>query len=302
MKRCRGILMGIVLMAIMMVLMPVSSVSADEGDVYTISYEKLTNISTSSMVTSISAGSKLSMVFTADDGYELPDTITILVNGNEMTDGYRYEGDTLVIYEVYGNIEIIAAGKSVEDSSSETYDIVYDLYKVNASKQDGKVSAGTEYSVKLTPESGYKLKNTNIGVSVNGADVTSGYSYNDGVLTITSVEGDIVITAVGTPKSSSDKKDDEKDNSSSNKSNNSNKNNNSSTSSTSGGSSNSKSAQALKTSGGSASNYNSGSYSAPRTGDNGPDNRFLGVAVLLCVGVGCILLGRKRTNTDKNAN
>ncbi len=294
MKRLKRVFMGILVLALFTIFMPVSSVSADENDVYTITYS-LTGVTTSSMVTSISSGSTLSMIFTADDGYELPETITVNVNGNEMTDGYTYDEGTLIIDEVYGDIEIIVTGRSSTEDDSRTYSIVYDLYMVDASKQDGNVAAGTEYSVKLTPRSGYRLQNTNIGVSMNGEDITSGYSYNDGVLTIASVEGDIVITAVATPKSSSDKKNDKKNNNSSNKNSNS-----SSGSSSSGGSSNSKSAQAMRTSGGSASNYNSSSYSAPRTGDDGLDNRLLGAAVLIFMGAGCILLERKRFGVNKD--
>lgn len=293
MKRLKRVFMGILALAMIAVFIPVSSVSADENDVYNITYS-LTGVTTSSMVTSISSGSTLSMIFTADDGYELPETITVNVNGNEMTDGYTYDGGTLIIDEVYGDLEIIVTGVSATEEDSRTYSIVYDLYMVDASKQDGNVAAGTEYSVKLTPRSGYRLQNTNVGVSMNGEDITSGYSYNDGVLTITSVEGDIVITAVATPRSSSN--DNNNKNNSSNSSKNNNNSNSSSGGSSSGSSSNSKSAQAMQASGGSPSNYNSGSYSAPRTGDDGLDIRFLGAAALICMGTGCMLFGRKRSD------
>ena len=264
------------LIALMLAVLPSSMASADEGDVYTVSYN-LTGVVVSPSVTEATEGSSLTMQFAPDEGYSLPDSITVEAGGFEMTDGYIYEDGILTINEVYANITITAAGVTEPDESG-SYSISYDLYKVKASKQDGNVKAGTSYSVKLKANSGFKLNTANVAVSVDGEYRYNGYSYDDGVLVIDSVNGDVVIEAIAVPTSSSDKKTDDK------------KTNTSSSNNSSGSSS--KSGQALANTGGSAVNYNTGSYRAPRTGD-GMDIRYYGALALIFIGAGCFVTGRK---------
>lgn len=264
------------LFALLAAILPSSMTSADEGDIYTVSYN-LTGVVVSPAVTEATEGSSLTMEFAPDEGYSLPDSITVEAGGFEMTDGYTYDDGILTINEVYGNIIITATGIT-ETEESDSYSISYDLYKVKASKQDGNVKAGTSYSVKLKANSGFKLNPANVAVSVDGEYIYNGYSYDDGVLVIDSVNGDVVIEAIAIPTSSSDKKTNDKKT-------NTNNNNNSSGSS-------SKSGQALSKTGGSAVNYNTGSYRAPRTGD-GMDIRYYGALALIFIGAGCFVTGRK---------
>lgn len=264
------------LFALLAAILPSSMTSADEGDIYTVSYN-LTGVVVSPAVTEATEGSSLTMEFAPDEGYSLPDSITVEAGGFEMTDGYTYDDGILTINEVYGNIIITATGIT-ETEESDSYSISYDLYKVKASKQDGNVKAGTSYSVKLKANSGFKLNPANVAVSVDGEYIYNGYSYDDGILVIDSVNGDVVIEAIAIPTSSSDKKTNDKKT-------NTNNNNNSSGSS-------SKSGQALSKTGGSAVNYNTGSYRAPRTGD-GMDIRYYGALALIFIGAGCFVTGRK---------
>lgn len=272
-----------VLFALLLAVLPSSMASADEGDIYTVSYN-LTGVVVSPAVTEATEGSSLTMEFAPDEGYSLPNNVTVEAGGFEMTDGYTYDDGILTINEVYGNITITAAGITEPDESA-SYSISYDLYKVKASKQDGNVKAGTSYSVKLKANSGFKLNPANVAVSVDGEYIYNGYSYDDGVLVIDSVNGDVVIEAIAVPVSSSDKKTDN------NKTNTSSSNNTSGSSNKPSGS-NSKSGQALSKTGGSAVNYNTGSYRAPRTGD-GIDIRYYGALALIFIGAGCFVTGRK---------
>ena len=61
--------------------------------------------------------------------------------------------------------------------------------------------AGQNYTATLIADEGYALP-TSVQVSINGEIVKSGYSYTDGVITISgnAIVGNIIITASGTPE------------------------------------------------------------------------------------------------------
>ncbi len=258
-----------------------------EEQTVSVTYD-LVGVTASSMETQVPLGSAMNIEFTPQDGYDLPEDVTVEIAGAELSDGYTYENGVLVVDEVYGDMVIRAYGVNVDDAESEVYSITYDLYKVTASKQDGNVSAGSEYRVKLEADSGFSLKSSNVAVSVNGGYMDGGYSFDDGVLVIDSVDGDILIEAIAEPKDSgsgsesggSGKKGESGGNSGGVKA-------------PSGSTSNSKSAQALSQTGGSARDYTTGSYVAPKTGD-GLDIRFYGAFALFAAGIGLVVIGRRR--------
>lgn len=282
-----------IMSAIVLAVMPIQQASAAEGDVYSVTYN-LTGAEVSPQEGEVIEGSGLDVVFTADSGYELPDEISVQMAGENISD-YIYENGNLIINEVYGDIVITldavsASGEEEEPGESDTYSISYDLYEVTASKQEGNVRAGTRYSVKLKANSGFRLDPLNVAVRVNGDYVTSGYSFNEGLLEIDSVNGDIVIEAIAVQKASSNNKKNTNTKNNNTTTNNSsgNKNTNSSSNSNS-----SKSSQALSNSGKSAQNYSTGSYRAPKTGDNGIDIRYYGALALIFIGAGFVVLGKK---------
>ena len=217
------------------------------------------------------------------------------MNGATLTDGYTYENGVLTIDEVYGNTVITAKGKG-GSSGESTYKVSYDFYGVTASKGESNVKAGTSFSVKLTANDGYKLKSSKVSVAVDGKKVSGGYSYDSGVLTIDSVSGDTTIIAIADKSGSSDskskkkkttaKKTTNKKKSTGNKS-----KSGSGTSGTKSGSS--KSVQALKRSGKAPVNYHTGSYKAPKTGQDF-DTRYAGAAGIVFIGVGLVLLKRRK--------
>lgn len=291
MNKIRRYLIGCacMLMGVMSVFAQKSFASADEGDIYTITYD-LIGVTCSTDITEVTEGSSLSMSFTAGGGYTLPEddydseNFQVIMDGVRVTDGYIYKNGDLVIDSVYGDLEVIVHGVEVSEVP-EIYNISYDLYEVKASKQDGNIEAGTTYSVKLQANSGFKLNASNVAVSVNNEYINEGYSFSDGVLVIDSVNGDVVIEAIAVPKASSNSNNKDKNTNS-----NSTKQGNKSGSSTSGG--NSKSAQALAKSGKSAVNYSSGTYTAPRTGEV-VDIRYFGALALIFIGAGVVVAGKR---------
>lgn len=302
MKKVSKYFAGAAVLSMLFAFVPALSAKADEGDLYTVTYN-LTGVTVSPGDTQVTEGEGMDMTFSPQSGYVLPtlednpDNISVTMSGVEVSD-YMYDDGNLIINDVYGDVVITVNGVSENgdpadtpepsDDDSEVYSIVYDLYEVKASKQDGNVKAGTKYSVKLKANSGFKLNSSNVSVQVNNEYVYSGYSYNEGVLEIDSVDGDIIIEAIAVPKSSSKKTDDGKTSS----------NNGSSGKKTSGNQSSktggsSKSAQALSRTGASAKDYNTSSYTAPRTGDDGIDIRYFGAFALIFTGAGFAVAGRK---------
>lgn len=299
MDRIKKHLTTLVMFALFIAFMPPVHANADEGDMYKITYN-LTGVTVSPQIAEAAEGESIDMSFTANSGYTLPEELpegAVQIGGTYLSESdYIYQDGELSIPDIFGDVVITVAGisesGSTEDPGSSStggpYSITYDLYEVTASKQDGNVEEGTAYSVKLKANKGFKLSPSNVAVQVNNEYVYSGYSYNEGVLEIDSVTGDIIIEAIATPKAASKK--DNKNNNNNNKNTQGSKN--TQNNNTTPGSSNSKSAQAAASSGKSTSNYNTSSYRAPRTGDS-TDIRYYGAFALIFFGAGLILTGRK---------
>ncbi|MCX4326771.1 MAG: hypothetical protein OSJ45_05685 [Lachnospiraceae bacterium] len=288
-----------IMCALFMALVPKTFTSADEGDMYSVTYN-LTGVTVSPQVSQVEEGDGMDMTFTANEGYTLPEELpegAIQIGGTYLSESdYIYQDGDLSIIDVFGDVVINVAGISESGDNNDpgsssgdgSYSVTYDLYEVTASKQDGNVKEGTSYSVKLKANKGFKLNASNVAVQVNNEYVYSGYSYNEGVLEIDSVTGDIIIEAIATPKASS--KNNNKNNNNTNN-NTSDKKNNTGNKSSSNNSS-SKSSQAMASSGRTATNYSTSSYRAPRTGD-GMDIRYYGAFALIFLGAGCLLAGKK---------
>ena len=194
------ILAWILVSVILISGMTYTGVSAEAAETFSITYN-LTGVTVSSEDTEIEQNGSLDVIFTPESGYSLPDEIEVSIGGAVLSDGYTYANGELIVDEVYGDITITVTGVA----ASSTCNIEYDLYQVSASKQDSTVEAGTSYSVKLEADSGYKLKEKNVSVVVDGAILTDGYSYDDGVLTIDEISGDTIIEAIAVKKSSASK-------------------------------------------------------------------------------------------------
>lgn len=84
---------------------------------------------------------------------------------------------------------------SFSGSVSMKYSVTYNLANVTASSGVSEVSAGGSFTNSLTVANGYE--NLVVKVTMGGADVTSS-AYSDGIISIGSVTGSIVITASAT--------------------------------------------------------------------------------------------------------
>ena len=158
----------------------------------------LTNIK-SNGTDKISHGKEYKATLTADDNYTLPSDITIKVGDTVLKDGYTFIDGVLTISgeKVTGNITIEATGKLKE------YSVTSDLTNIKSNGTD-KVSHGKEYKATLTADDGYNLP-SDITIKVGDTVLKDGYTFVDGVLTISSekVTGNITINAIGNKKHTS---------------------------------------------------------------------------------------------------
>ena len=74
------------------------------------------------------------------------------------------------------------------------YSITSQLLGCSLNNTLDKVVIGDSYTTEITPDNGYSLKNGEVSVMMGGIDITSS-SYNNGVITIDNVNGDIIINA-----------------------------------------------------------------------------------------------------------
>lgn len=74
------------------------------------------------------------------------------------------------------------------------YAVTSQLYNITTSNDTKSVEANTSYTATLTPEEGYQFKS--VTVLMGGKDITSTV-YKNGVITISKVTGNVVITAKG---------------------------------------------------------------------------------------------------------
>ena len=157
---------------------------------YTITSD-LTNI-TSNGTDTIKHGSEYKATLTADEGYTLPEDITIKVGNTILKDGYTFIDGVLTISKdsVTDNITIEATAKLNE------YTVTSDLTNI-ASNGTDTIKHGSEYKATLTADDGYTLPE-DITIKVGDTILKDGYTFIDGVLTISAdrVTGDISIIAV----------------------------------------------------------------------------------------------------------
>ena len=129
--------------------------------------------------------------------------------GNDAGTGMTTEVKTLMLSlfkaTVYNNPEMQVTVDALEhkwtgSGSSEGEETVYyiitnNLTNVSNSNSAGAVAENTSYSATLTADSGYDLES--VTVAMGGTDITS-TAYADGVIHISAVTGNVVITANAT--------------------------------------------------------------------------------------------------------
>lgn len=161
-----------------------------ETVMYTVT-NQLTNVTTSSKVTSVAANGGYSALLITMPGYVLG-SVRVLMGGTDITTS-AYSDGIVTIGAVTGNVVIVAVA-TVEDTGEETviYSVTNDLTNVTTSNAVTSVEENGAYTATLTAAEGYEL--SSVTVTMGGADVTATV-YSGGVVTIGAVTGDVVITA-----------------------------------------------------------------------------------------------------------
>lgn len=156
---------------------------------YSVIYN-LSHCTASNSATSIAAGSTYTVTITANSGYNIS-SVTVKHNGQTVMptgSGYSY-----TINNVSGNITVTATATAVVTN----YTVTYDLENATASNNATTVTAGSSYTVTLTPLSGYEISSASVTHNGQTVNPTSGYTYN-----IPSVSGNILVECVAEEESS----------------------------------------------------------------------------------------------------
>ena len=152
---------------------------------YTITLN-LENCQSSNSNTTIILNSGYNTNITALSGYSLSDDdIVCTMNGKT----YKANNGKISIRQAKGDIEITATAKQI-------FNVTNNLTNCVNSNTDTTTIEGSTYTATITAEDGYTLDS--VTCTMGGVDQT----VTDGVINISSVTGDIVITASATPSQS----------------------------------------------------------------------------------------------------
>ena len=155
----------------------------------------LTNVTIDNTAESANEGEGFAAVLTASVGYELS-SVKITMGGANITNT-AYANGNIYISAVTSDVVITAV--AVEVSEVTTYTITNNLVNVTSNNSAVSAEENASYTATLTPATDYALGS--VTVTMGGADVTADV-YADGVINISAVTGDVVITAIATSSSS----------------------------------------------------------------------------------------------------
>ena len=149
----------------------------------------LTNVTAGNTAATVENGGSYSTTLTASGGFVLG-SVTVTMGGIDITtSAYDSSSGTVTIPEVTGDIVITAS------AIANARAVTYDLTNAVSSNTASYVNDGGSYTTTLTANSGYAL--SSVTVTMGGADITNtAYNANTGLVSIASVTGDVVITAV----------------------------------------------------------------------------------------------------------
>ena len=148
----------------------------------------MTNCKTSNNATTITEGSSYSATITANTDYQLS-TVKVTMGGTDVTSS-TYSSGKITINSVTGNIVVTATATAIP-----TYTITNNLTGCVTSNSASSIKKGYSYTTTITVNDGYEL--SSVKVTMGGTDVTS-TAYSNGAISISSVTGNIVITATAT--------------------------------------------------------------------------------------------------------
>lgn len=159
--------------------------SSEEPTYYTVT-RNLTNVTISNSTSSAVGGSSYTANLSALSGYTLS-SVVVTMNGVDVTSS-SYSNGVINIDNVVGNI-VITAIATQNQQEPTTYSIVKNLENCSISNNATTIVQGSNYSATITPNDGYNLDV--VTCTMGGSSV----SVVDGVISIPSVTGNIVINA-----------------------------------------------------------------------------------------------------------
>lgn len=156
---------------------------------YTIT-NTLSHVNNSNSSQSITYGNSYTATLTPDADYNIS-SVTVTMDDVDVTSTV-YNNGSINITNVLGNIVIVATA-----TQSDVYTITNNLANVTNSNNAQSVIDGGSYSATLTPNSHYNM--STVTVTMGGVDITSSaYTPGTGVINISSVTGNVIITAIAT--------------------------------------------------------------------------------------------------------
>ena len=172
-----------------------SGPSEPEVTTYTIT-KNLTNCTISNSASNIAQNASYTATISANSGYTLGD-VAITMGGTDITNT-AYSNGNISILSATGNI-VITANATVTPVEPTTYTITNNLTNCTNSNSAVSINEGESYSATITANSNYTLDV--VTVTMGESNITDSVC-SDGVITISSVTGNIVITANATKNSS----------------------------------------------------------------------------------------------------
>lgn len=159
----------------------IGDATLDSNTYYSIT-STLTKCSSSNSAKTVVEGSSYSATLTANSGYSLG-TVKVTMGGTDITSS-AYSNGKITIASVTGDIVITAT------ATVNNYSITKNLTNCSISNTATGANHGASYSATISAEDGYELNS--VTVTMGGQAV----SVSGGVISIASVTGNIIITAV----------------------------------------------------------------------------------------------------------
>ena len=153
---------------------------------YTIE-NNLTYCSNDNSVTTIDKGNSYTCRIIAQSGYVIS-TVSVTMGGTDITSS-AYSNGNISISSVTGDVVITVV------CVAKTYTIQNNLTYCSNGNPATTINEGNSYTCRIIAQSGYVI--STVSVTMGGTDITSS-AYSNGIITINSVTGNIVITAVCT--------------------------------------------------------------------------------------------------------
>lgn len=153
---------------------------------YTIT-NNLSHATNSNTTTSIEENASYNATITANSNYRIKN-VTVTMGSTNVTNSV-YSNGRINIPNVTGNITITVTTEAV--TTTTTYTVINSLTNCSINNTTRIVNENSPYTAIITPREGCVLSTATI--TMGGVDITSS-AYNNGVINIRQVTGDIVIT------------------------------------------------------------------------------------------------------------